>query len=133
MREPQFTYILSIRRILGENINKWRYTKTDRKCFQVKTNYASYIRFIVISRIYILTIKFKIKSDETPWTYTPFSQSYITMESSSLLDINVFPSDVKFILLIRSEFSLNTLATRKLWITNGTSFILIFKCIKNLM
>lgn len=56
-------------------------------------------------------------------THLPSWQSYSTMESSSLLEMTVSPLGLKSKQLILSEFSRNTLATRKLRRTLSVSFI----------
>lgn len=53
----------------------------------------------------------------------PSWQSYSTMESSSLLEMTVSPLGLKSKQLILSEFSRNTLATRKLRRTLSVSFM----------
>ena len=63
-------------------------------------------------------------------TYVPFSQSYITIWSSSLLEIRVSPVGEKSMLLIRSVFSLKTFATLKLRTTGSVSFISPLMCIQ---
>lgn len=56
-------------------------------------------------------------------THLPSWQSYSTMESSSLLEMTVSPLGLKSKQLILSEFSRNTLATRKLLSTLSVSFM----------
>lgn len=56
-------------------------------------------------------------------SYFPSWQSYNTKESSSLLEMIASPLEQKSKQLILSEFSRNTLATRKLRSTLSVSFM----------
>lgn len=62
-------------------------------------------------------------------SYFPSWQSYKTKESSSLLEIIDSPFELKSKQLILSEFSRNTLATRKLRSTLSVSFIMASVCV----